>query len=102
MKRKMNNKVAKLIWMLAWTTYIIVFFMGVSAGNAAGYIAFGNSFPFSWAAAFGVWFSGFIVGTLILGFAEIIELLQKLVDKDPKTESVEGSSETILNDKVPE
>ncbi len=74
-----NNGVATALRVIAWITYVGGFIAGLILGN----IVTGNYglTEFSFTAALIYWVAAFISGTVFLGFAEIISLLQKIVDR---------------------
>lgn len=74
--KRRSNKIALLLECFAYLIYVGGFLIGtISASQAFGY---GD---FSIAVAFSSWMTFFIFGTLILGFAEIIKLLDKISKK---------------------
>lgn len=65
-----NNNTAVALTVIAWIVY------------AAGFIAgIAQETEFSFAIALTYWSAALIGGTMFLGFAEIIKLLQKIVNK---------------------
>ncbi len=79
----MHNLIAKIIRVIGWTIIII----GVIAGFFAGFVVGGVMFieyffqDFSWSAALIVWISTALSGILLMGFSEIIELLDSIKRK---------------------
>lgn len=75
-----SNGVANALKVIAWLTYGLGLFAGLFLGNVnTGYF---NTTEFSFSIALVYWAAAFVSGTIILGFAEIINLLQRLVDKN--------------------
>lgn len=79
-----KNGVAQALTIIAW----IIFIGGFIAGFALGTVEVERGFyytytdtEFSFAAAFVYWCIAFISGTLVLGFAEIIKLLEQIKNK---------------------
>jgi hypothetical protein len=74
-----TNGVATALRVIAWITYIGGFIAGLILGNVdTGYYGLTE---FSFSVAIIYWVAAFISGTVFLGFAEIISLLQRIVDK---------------------
>lgn len=81
-----ENAVGKALKTFAWATIIVGFILGiVMAEVEVPYesILFGydTRTEFSWTIALTYWSDAFLAGLIFLGFAEIIILLQKIVDK---------------------
>jgi len=75
---KNSNGVASVLRVISILTYIGGFFYGIVLGFVtAGY----GSTGFSFITALIYWIAAFISGTIFLGFSEIINLLQQIVDK---------------------
>jgi len=70
MEKDMENIVGNTIKVVAW----IIFVAGVIGGFV---IAVSETFT----TAIIVWVATIVIGTLLLGFSEVIKLLQQLVDK---------------------
>lgn len=77
----MKNQIASTFKVVAWVTYISGLLAGIILANQpiAGH-TYLNEFVFTIALTY--WVGAFISGTIFLGIGEIIELLQKLVDKE--------------------
>ena len=75
------NLIANAITIIAWIIYIGGFIAGIALGNVevvkAGYYAYVET-EFSFAIAFSYWCIAFISGTMFLGFASIIKLLDAI------------------------
>ena len=69
-----KNSVGTLIQVIAIITYIAALLVGIALGKDMR----GN---FSFTAALVYWVVGFISGSMLLGFAEIIQLLQAIKNK---------------------
>ncbi len=79
-----NNAIATVIRVIAVLTYICGFIAGiVFAANQPSYSSLygSHSNQFSWVVAFIWWGASFISGTFILGFSEIIKLLNDIKNK---------------------
>ena len=76
-----NNPIATGLTFIAWA----VFFCGFIAGGVLGSTEvggyYGSSTEFSFAVAFVYWCASLISGTMFLGFAEIIKLLDAIKKK---------------------
>lgn len=73
-----SNGVATVLKVIAWLTYILGFFAGIAACaeiNKYSSDAGGTTVLFTW------WAAAFISGSLFLGFAEIINLLNDIKHK---------------------
>lgn len=70
-----KNTIAKFLTVIAWITFICGFIAGIIWGNLLG-DGEGALVGFIFMLLF--WFAAFISGTLFLGFAEIIELLDTI------------------------
>ena len=95
-KNSSNNTIGSILRVIAWITYVGGFIAGLVLGNVEVpyiYIS-GTHTEFSFTVALIYWVSAFISGTIFLGFAEIISLLQKLVDIG-KTNIAKTSSNEI-------
>lgn len=71
-----SNRVASVIRVIAWIVYLVGIIAGLFFGADAGY---SSDFPLLIVLAY--WAGFFVAGTMIIGFAEIIDLLQEIVDK---------------------
>jgi len=65
------NQIASVLKAIAWITFLLGFIAGIIIAIYAETIVAGLLY----------WFAAFISGIIFLGFAEIIDLLQRLVDK---------------------
>ncbi len=70
-----KNTIAKFLTVIAWITFICGFIAGIIWGYLLGH-GEGALVEFIFTLLF--WFAAFISGTLFLGFAEIIELLDTI------------------------
>lgn len=75
-KQTGSNRIAGVIRVIAWIVYGVGLIAGLLLGRDAGYF---SDFPFLFVLAY--WAGFFVAGTMIMGFAEIIELLQEIADK---------------------
>lgn len=85
MKKREGNNIAEILIVIAWLIYISGFFAGIILGNQdvihpGIYLSYTTK-EFSIAVAIICWASAFISGSLILGLAEVIKLLQGIEDK---------------------
>lgn len=72
-----NNTVASALCVIAWIIYIVAFIAGIGFGiDAAEYYS-----EFNFIVALIYWVIGLISGTMFLGFAEIIKLLEAIKRK---------------------
>lgn len=69
-----SNTIATIFSVIAVFIFILGLFLGIVLGDAIGY-------KFSIGVALICWGSGFVVGMLMLGFAEIIKLLTAIKNK---------------------
>ena len=81
-----ENAVGKALKTFAWATIVIGFILGiVMAFVEVPYTSplggYHTTTEFSWTIALTYWSDAFVAGLVFLGFAEIIILLQKIVDK---------------------
>lgn len=79
-----NNAIATAIRVIAVLTYICGFIAGIIfAANQPSFSSLygSHSNQFSWVVAFIWWGASFISGTFILGFSEIIKLLNDIKNK---------------------
>jgi hypothetical protein len=74
-----TNKITIMLIITALIIYIGGFFIGLVLGNTGG--EFSGLAIFSFNEALIYWFPAFIIGTVLLGFAEIINLIQKKDNK---------------------
>jgi hypothetical protein len=81
-----NNKIARLLEGISWVFYFVGFFVGFFVMGEEDFLI-----ALIW------WIGSFIGGTLLLGFAEIINLLQQLVNKQSEVKAVEKSVETFTD-----
>lgn len=93
-----KNGIASALRSIALIIYVVGFIAGFALGNVTSPL---NSYfkEFSSTLALFYWISAFISGTVFLGFSEIIDLLQKLVDKDTgiKTNLIADKSEKFTD-----
>lgn len=82
-----ENLVATTIKVIAWLTFIGGIILGII------FIVSLSDFLNALVA----WVSSFISGTLLLGFAEIITLLQKLVDSEKRKFILQPTTEVQKN-----
>lgn len=71
-----NNKIAVTLRVVAIIEIIGGFILGVILGNT-----FEIGYDFNWGLFVGTVIAGFISGIFILGFAEVIQLLQDIKDR---------------------
>ena len=79
-----TNTIATALTAIAWIVFIGGFFSGLALGNVE--VVKGSYYPytdteFSFAVAFTYWCDALISGTMFLGFAEIIKLLNDIKNK---------------------
>ena len=77
-----NNKMAMILRVIAIIEIICGFIVGAILGDtfAIGYYGY----DFNWGLCIGIVVAGFISGIFILGFAEVIQLLQDIKSKIKK------------------
>jgi len=68
-----SNPVGTVLGIIAVLTYIVSFILGIVLGRHWDEFEFVLALPY--------WVAGFIAGTMMLGFSEIIQLLQAIKDK---------------------
>lgn len=81
----MQNKIAKVLKIIAWWTFGLGFIVGFMLSSVEtpyfnDIYDYGTETVFSITILVAVWGSSFISGMLFLGFAEVITLLQSLVN----------------------
>lgn len=79
-----GNGIATLLVIVALIVYVAGFFMGIGFGNVevtTGTYYTHTETVFSWGVAFLYWIGTFLCGSLFLGIAEIIKLLQDIKNK---------------------
>ena len=79
-----NNSVAVALTIIAWVIFIVGFIAGIALGTVEvekGYYYTYTDTEFSFAIAFVYWCVSLISGTMFLGFAEIIKLLDAIKRK---------------------
>ena len=81
----MQNKIAKILKTIAWWTFGLGFIIGFFASSVevpsfTSNFEYVTNTEFSLTILLAIWGSSFVSGMLFLGFAEIIELLQTLVN----------------------
>lgn len=67
--------------MIAWIVYVAGFIVGIVQGNVEVQGTFNNRTEFSFVITLTYWSIALISGTMFLGFAEIIKLLNKIKNK---------------------
>lgn len=72
-----GNKIATALKVIAWVIYGIGFILGLVLSSEPGY--YGDEMNF--VAAFVYWCVAFVSGTIFLGFAEIVRLLDEIKKK---------------------
>lgn len=82
----MQNKIAKILKTIAWWTFGLGLIVGVMLSNVEtpyfnDIYDYGTQTVFSITILVAVWGSSFVSGMLFLGFAEIIELLDRIAKK---------------------
>ncbi len=75
-KKETSNGVATALTVIAVFVFIAGFIVGLVLGNETG-----SHSDFAFDVAFLYWLLSFVGGVFILGFAEIIKLLQKISNK---------------------
>ncbi len=81
---KENNPIATLLTIIAWIVFAGGFIAGIVLGTVEverGYYYTYTDTEFSFAVAFVYWCVSLISGTMFLGFAEIIKLLDAIKNK---------------------
>jgi len=76
-----TNIVATILTIIAWVTFIGGFIMGIVYGNVEIEGYYSDYTEFSFQVAFIYWAVSFISGMMLLGFAEIIKLLEDIKNK---------------------
>lgn len=80
-----NNNIADVLQFIAWVLYIGGFIAGIVFGNESidvGFYSFSHTeTKFMWSVALTYWCTAAVSGTLFLGFAEIIKLLEAIKNK---------------------
>ncbi len=74
-----NNKMAMILRVIAIIEIICGFILGGILGDTFGIGYYG--YEFNWGLCIGIIVAGFINGIFILGFAEVIQLLQDIKSK---------------------
>lgn len=90
----MKNKVAVVLKSIAWWTFGLGFILGFFASSVevpsfTSNFEYVTNTEFSLTMLLAIWGSSFVSGMLFLGFAEIIELLQQLVNRSVSKEQLE-------------
>lgn len=83
-RKSSSNIIATNITIIAFIVFAFTFILGIVYGNTFKTISLDNLKPkeeFNVLAMFITWGIGAVSGTLLLGFAEIIKLLQRIADK---------------------
>lgn len=82
---KVNNNIADVLQFFAWVLYIGGFITGIVFGNESidvGFYSFSHTeTKFMWSVALTHWCTAAVSGTILLGFAEIIKLLEAIKNK---------------------
>lgn len=81
-KNNTNNKIAMILRVVAIIEIVCSFIFGGVLGDIFG-IGY-HGYDFNWGLFFGILIAGFISGIFILGFAEIIQLLQDIKNSEYK------------------
>ena len=89
-----SNTIANALQAIAVLIYGGGFIGGIAFGQVVGEYSWDTSFSFLLALPY--WAAAIISGTMFLGFAEIIKLLQRLVDIE-KVYSIKTSAGVIDN-----
>ncbi len=80
-----KNPVAGFLWFIAMALYIGGFLSGIVFANktvdVGGYYYSRTATKFMWSVALTYWCTAAVSGTLLLGFAEIIKLLEAIKNK---------------------
>lgn len=76
-KEYIRNYIASVLQVIAWVIYVGGFFLGIKMGNEMS--TFTSEFAFSVAIVY--WCVALVSGTIFLGFAEIIKLLEAIKRK---------------------
>lgn len=87
-----KNTISRIIFLLGLIIMIVAAFVGIFAGATDSYDS-----TVDWSVALPIWGMGLVCGFLILGFSEVIRLLQDIRDKIIRKEQVEETTETIHN-----
>jgi hypothetical protein len=84
----MKNIVSRVLSGFAYAIYFFGFIGGIALANVTIPNIFGGlpTTAFVWQLAVAIWVSAAISGTLFLGLAEVVTLLQLLVDKQTQPE----------------
>jgi hypothetical protein len=79
----MKNSVANVIRKIGWGVIIIGIIAGFSAGWKAGDVRYMKYFfeDFVWSIALTSWIQGVVGGILLIGFSEVIEILENIKRK---------------------
>lgn len=81
MKRKSNqNVIRNILFYIGIGIMVVSFFVGCAAASKVDAYRYHH---FSISVLFSVWAKGFVAGMLVIGFSEIIRLLQAIYDKMP-------------------
>lgn len=80
-----ENTIAKVLQVFSWILFICGFFAGIVFGNESidvGFYSFSHTeTKFMWSVALTYWCTAAVSGTILLGFAEIIKLLEAIKNK---------------------
>lgn len=75
-KQNSNNKMASILRVIAIIEIVCGFILGGILGDT-----FEIGYDYNWGLCIGIIVASFISGIFILGFAEVIQLLQEIKDK---------------------
>lgn len=78
-KQNSNNKMASILRVIAIIEIVCGFIVGGVLGDTFGVGYYG--YDYNWGLCIGIIVASFISGIFILGFAEVIQLLQDIKDK---------------------
>ena len=80
--RPPKNHIAKILKIISILTFIGGFLVGLifafQQDTTLSYLLGDNETVFVWSVAIGYWAGAFVCGMIMLGFAEMIDLLQKI------------------------
>ncbi|MFB4473328.1 hypothetical protein ACDI16_10305 [Oceanobacillus caeni] len=76
-----RNLVSKTLFYLGILEIVAGLVTGIAMGNTEALGLYGSYTEFSWTIFLICFFSGFIAGLIIIGFSEIIRLLQDIKDQ---------------------
>lgn len=76
-----NNSIARLLFVLGILEIIAGFIAGIVFGRGEAYGLYGSYYEFSWSLFFIIFLSSLIAGLIVIGFGEVIRLLQDIKDQ---------------------